>query len=414
MGRLVGAGVGVDAGGTAGRDRPVRGAAGGFSSLGLGRLGSGWAVGYVAGCLVVRRLVREVGHIRAFSAMGGLAAISILVQLLAIHPFAWIPLRAVTGFCFAGAAMIVESWLTERTEAGRRGRVFGIYTMVNLAASTTGQLLLVVGDTAGFQFFVIGAIFYAMALLPTAMTRQLAPRPMRNSSLDIRALWRNSPLAVAGVALVGISNSAFGTLGAVYGARIGMDVTTIALFMSAALISGAVFQVPLGLVSDRLDRRFVLLGLGVLALVVDLAFIVLAPQNALGLLLLIGAFGAAIFGMYPVIVAHANDHAPPGDFIRTSSGLLLIFGLGSIIGPLIAGVVMNIMGPAGLFLTSLGAHVLIIAFALLRIIRRDAPAGSEKSSFTASPLAGVSTPQTAVLRNEGSASPEDPAPRDGS
>lgn len=376
---------------------PVRGAAEGFSSLSLGLLGTGWAVGYVSGCVYVPRLVAQVGHIRSFSVMAGLAAVSILMSLLLIHAPAWILLRAVAGFCFAGAAMIVESWLNERTEPALRGRVFGIYTMVNLGATTAGQMLLTLGDGTGYAFFVIAAIFYALALLPTAITSQSAPQPIAGATLDLRTLWRNSPLAVVAVVLVGVSNSAFGTLGAVYGARIGLDVTTIALFMSIAVVAGAVLQVPVGFLSDRMDRRFVLLGLAALAATVDAIFVFMAPTEPTLVLVLASVFGAAVFAMYPVIVAHANDHAPDNYFLRTSGGLLMLFGLGSIVGPLTAGGVMSGTGPGGLFMTSFAAHLALILYGAWRIRAREAVAQADKGSFQAAPMAGLSTPETIVL-----------------
>lgn len=154
----------------------------------------------------------------------------ILAQLLMLSPHVWIPLRALQGFCFAGAAMIVESWLSERADASTRGRIFGVYTMVNLFASTAGQLTLTLGDSSGYLFFVLGAMFYSLALIPTSASSSASPKPLVSVKLDLRALWRNSPVAVFAVFMIGISNSSFGTLAAVYGSRIGLDVSSIALF----------------------------------------------------------------------------------------------------------------------------------------------------------------------------------------
>jgi len=403
---LLGSAALMFAGGINGLILPLRGTAEGFSSFSLGLLGTGWALGYVSGCLTVPRLVGRVGHIRAFSVMAGLAAVSILLSLLFIHAWAWIVLRAMAGFCFAGAAMIVESWINERTPGEARGGVFGIYTMVNLAATTAGQMLLMTGDTSGYAFFVLAAIFYALSLLPTAVTRQIAPQPMVAASLDLPALWRNSPLAVIGVVLVGVSNGAFGTLGAVYGTRIGLGVDTIAIFMSIAVVAGAALQVPVGFLSDRIDRRFVLLGLTAVAAAVDLTFIFIAPTQPMLVLALASVFGAAVYAMYPVIVAHANDHAPENYFLRTSGGLLLLFGVGSIIGPLTAGLMMNQTGPGGLFMNSLAAHAILILYGAWRISRREAPLQAEKASFHTAPVGTQTTPQTNVMNPAIEDSPE--------
>jgi MFS family permease len=379
---------------------PVRGSAEGFSATSLGLLGTGWAFGYVSGCILTPRLVGRVGHIRSFSVMCALAAIAVLLSLMILHPMAWLPLRALSGFCFAGAAMIVESWLSERCEASARGRVFGIYTMVNLAATTAGQMVLTLGSTAGHAFFVLAGVVYCAALVPTAISSSAAPNPLVSVRLDLRGLWRNSPVAVAGCFLVGVSNAAFGTLAAVYADRVGLVLTTIALFASIPILAGAAAQVPVGWLSDRMDRRRVLVGLAVVAVLADLAFILLAPDTRGMNLILAAVFGASVFAMYPVILAHANDHALEGQFIQTSGGLLLVFGLGSIVGPLVAGIAMGRLGETGLFMTSLGAHVALVLFTLARIAMRAPVAAADKTAFVVSPPTRAITPETAVMASD--------------
>jgi len=376
---------------------PVRGSAEGFSAFSLGLLGTGWAMGFIAGCLLTPRLVARVGHIRSFSVMAACAAMAMLASLLLLSPFAWIPLRAVTGFCFAGGAMIVESWLSERADAASRGRIFGIYTMVNLGASTAGQMMLTLGDASGYLFFVLGAMFYCLALIPTAVTATQSPRPLVSVKLDIGALWRNSPVAVFGVAMIGVSNSAFGTLSAVYADRAGLALTSVALFASVPILAGAVAQVPVGALSDRMDRRKVLLMLAIVALVADAVFIMLAPEGAMLNLAVAAVFGASIYAMYPVIIAHASDHAAEGTAIQTSGGLLMIYGVGGIIGPLVAGILMSVMGKSGLFLTSVTAHALLINFTIWRIRARAPVTDEEKSTFIAMPGGRGSTPETRSL-----------------
>ena len=385
------------AGGIHGLILPVRGTFEGFSAVQLGLLGTGWAVGYVSGCLYTARLVARVGHIRAFSVMASLAAITILLQLIFLDPYAWIALRAISGFCFAGAAMIVESWLSERAEPRTRGRIFGIYTMVNLVASTGGQLTLTMGDTTGFLFFVLGAIFYALALIPTAISSTASPKPLVSVRLDIRALWRNSPVAVFAVFMVGISNSAFGTLAAVYGSAVGLAVATIAVFNALPILLGAAAQIPVGILSDRLDRRKVLIGVALVALAAGAAFVLLAPQTPAANLVLVAVFGGAIYAMYPVIIAHANDNAADGNYIMISGGLLMVFGLGSIVGPLAAGAAMSTIGPTGLFMTTAVAHVLLILQAIWRISRRPPVPQEEKVDFVPVPGVRSTTPGTIVL-----------------
>ena len=394
---LLGSAFLLFAGGINGLILPVRGTHEGFSALSLGLLGTGWAVGYIAGCFYSPRLVARVGHIRSFSVLSSAAAIALLLSLILLHPVWWILLRAIAGFCFAGAAMIVESWLSDRASPSSRGRVFGVYTMINLVASTGGQLSLTLGDTTGFFFFALGAIFYCLALIPTAVSSTATPTPLVNVRIDLMSLWRLSPVALFGVLFVGISNSAFGTLSAVYADSIGLDLTSVALFASIPILAGAVSQVPIGYLSDRFDRRGVLAGIAVLAIVADALFILFMPTAPWANLALVSLFGATVFAMYPVILAHANDHAPPGRAIEVSGGLLMVFGFGSVIGPLVAGVGMGWIGSEGLFLTSLIAHVILLAFTLWRMTVRAPVTGDAKGSFVFTPSARTATPETSAL-----------------
>lgn len=394
---LLGSALLLFAGGMHGLILPVRGSIEGFSATSLGILGTGWAIGYVAGCLFSPRLVGSVGHIRTFGVMCAMAAVAILLQALIVEAWAWIPIRAVSGFCFAGAAMIVESWLNDRAQPNTRGTIFGVYTMVNLAAATAGQMAISLGDASGFLFFAVAAIVYCLALVPTALSTSASPAPLTSVHLDLRALWRNSPVAVVAVFLVGTSNASFTTLAAVYADGVGLTLTAIALFASIPVLAGAFAQIPIGYLSDRMDRRKVLVGTAVLALLADLAFVLLVPETRALNLALVAVFGAAIFAMYPIIVAHANDHAPSGTSIQVSGGLLMVFGLGSIIGPFMAGFAMTELGPRGLFATTIMAHAVMVAFTFWRMSVRAPVPEEDKSAFQISVPARAATPETAAL-----------------
>lgn len=376
---------------------PVRGNLEGFSSVSLGLLGTGWALGYVAGCILSATVVARVGHIRAFGVLCAIAAVSMLGSAILMTPWTWIVLRGLCGFCFAGTAMIVESWLSERTEPSARGRVFGVYTMVNLGASTAGYMMLTLGDPSGFVFFALAAIFYCLALVPTALSNTSTPAPMVSVKLNLKALWRNSPVAVFAVFWVGVSNSAFGTLAAVYAQNVGLVLSAVALFTSIPILAGALMQMPVGLLSDKMDRRKVLVGVAALALLADLAFILLAPQGQTANLLLAALLGGSIYALYPVIVAHANDHAQPGTAIQISGGLLLTFGIGSIIGPTVAGWMMSEVGLRALFYVTSISHGIMILYTIWRISRREAVSDEGKSAFQPINIGRPSNLQTAVI-----------------
>lgn len=394
---LSGSGFLFFAGGINGLILPVRGAEEGFSAFSLGLLGTGWAGGYILGCIYAPRLVSQVGHVRSFGAMAAVASLSVLLSALIITPLAWIILRALAGFAFAGAAMIVEGWLTDKTDAKSRGSVFGIYTMVNLAASTMGQVSLAVSGSIGIEYFVLAGIFYSLALLPTAISASVTPTPIVEAKLDIGELWRNSPIAIVAITFVGIVNGAFGTLAAVYAKDMGLSISQISIFMSASILAGALAQIPIGYLSDHMDRRLVLMGICVVALIADVAFVQATDSHATHLIILSSVFGATIFSMHPILIAHANDHASPGSSLKVSGGLLLMLGIGSIIGPIAAGVLMSTQGPSGLFILITGAHIVILLFTIARTLIRNAVDRKDKGFFIFLNPTRNSTPQTSVL-----------------
>lgn len=361
---------------------PIRGDHEGFSSLSLGLLGTSWAFGFITGALYVPNMVKRVGHIRVFGVMASLATIAVVLSILLIHPIVWIPLRAAAGFCFAGSAMIVESWVNERTTSSTRGRVFGVYTMVNLTATTAGQMLLVTGDTTNATFFLIAAVFYTLAIIPPALSEQTKPNTLRKVTFDLPVLWRNSPAAVVGITLVGMSNSAFGSLGAIFAQRIDLEISAIAVFMSASILAGAAVQVPIGYFSDRVSRRVVLVVVTATAASIDLFFLRSDEFEIVTVLIAGAIFGGAIYSMPPILMAHANDHAARDRYVQTSSGMLLLFGCGAIAGPFIAGLLMSVAGEKGLFITTLWSHLTLIIYVSWRLIQRGAVAKQEKTKFT--------------------------------
>lgn len=198
--------------------------------------------------------------------------------------------------------------------------------------------------------------------------------------------------------MVGISNGSFGTLGAVYGLRIGLDVPEIAIMMSLALLAGAVVQIPVGMLSDRLDRRLVLVGLAVTAMSFGSSLSFFGGTDPTLTVLLIAGFGGVVYSMYPVIVAHASDHAEPGDFLRISGGLLLIFGAGTMLGPLLASGLMTFTYPGALFQVTAAAHLSMMLFALWRMRQRASLPQEDKSDFVmAVSTAQITTPETVSL-----------------
>jgi MFS family permease len=359
-------------GGLQGLLMSVRGAEEGFSLLALGLIGTGWSVGFVAGSITVPLLVQRVGHIRAFSIMAAIGTITILLNLLWVQDIGWIVLRAFSGFCFAGAAMIVESWLNEVADNRSRGTIFSVYVTINMAASTVGQLAMSVTGTHGYVPFVIGAIAFICAILPSAMTSTPQPRPLKSAKLDVRLLYRTSPLAVIASFACGMANGSFGTLAPVYGYQIGLDAAGIALLFAVTAVLGAVAQIPAGRLSDKIDRRLVIVFLSGAAAVIGLLMVL---ASSVGLMaggsvltfVFFALYGFAAYPLYAIAVAHANDFAQDGEFARVAGGMLLILGIGLAIGPIIASWVMQNVAPVGLFIVTATFHGALAVTAFLRM-----------------------------------------------
>ncbi len=375
---------------------PIRGAAEGFSTFELGMVGTGWATGFILGCLSGPYVVRRVGHIRAFSCSAACAAIIILLNGLIVIPGAWVLFRALSGFFLAGAFMIIESWLNERATNESRGTIFAVYLSVTYFAITLGQFSLAAGDPRTGTLFMAGAILFCLAVLPTALSTAASPRPLARVSLNLPKLFRNSPVAVITVLLVGVINGAFGSLAPVFGSRIGLSTPLIAAMMSIAVVSGALTQVPAGRLSDRTDRRYVIAATAIGAALAGVGLYSLQPTEPLHVLLLTGAYGALTYPIYGLAVAQANDFAEPGDFLAVSGGLLLLYGVGTMLGPIAGSSAMTAGGPASLFTVTAASHLIIAGYAIFRTTRRAPVPEAVREAFQTVP-GQTGTTQTPTL-----------------
>lgn len=388
---------------------PVRGSAEGYSNEVLGFLGTSWAAGFVIGCFVAPAIVRRAGHIRAFGSFVALICLTVLLTGLFIDDVAWVSLRALTGFCTAGTSMIIESWLNERATNESRGAIFSLYIAITLFGVVAGQLVVPFGTVSGTSLFMVCAIIYCVAIMPAMLSKAESPQPLKKVKLDLPALYRTSPVSFVGILLIGIANGAYGTLGAVFGARAGLDPTTIAIMVSVTIFIGALAQFPAGKLSDRIDRRFVLAGLSGVAALAGLAVTLIQPSHVYFLIGMIAVYGAAANALYPIAVAHANDFASTEDFVKVSGGLLLLYGIGTIIGPTLGGPIMTSFGPYALFMVTAVSHLLISAYAIFRSRQRAALPTEEKDNFSTAAAAPMATPESAQLDPRASFYPEDEA-----
>lgn len=359
---------------------PLRGEAEGFDPIALGALGAAYYAGFVAGCLNGPRLVRRAGHIRACAAVVCGVSAAAAAYPLAVSAPAWIVLRFAFGYGLAVFYLVVESWLNDRASNTTRGMIMSAYIMVNHVALTGGQLLLLAWPVEGFHLFVLGSVLISVSAIPVALTRQAQPAPVTEVRFRPGRLWRASPVGLMGSLMIGVANGAFWSLAPVSATDFGLSHEQAAIFMSVAVMSGALVQMPIGRLSDRLDRRHVLAAVLAAAMATGLAVFLTTPSG-LVLTLLGAAFGASALPGYSLAAAHAYDHADPSDYVGTASSLLLMNGLGSIVGPIAAAFVLRASPGGGLYLFTAATHTVLLGFVLWRVTRRAAPPERARESF---------------------------------
>lgn len=359
----------------------VRGAQEGFSATVIGLFGTAYFAGFLLGCLWATRVLRSVGHIRVFAALAALASSATLIMPIVVEPVTWAVLRFLTGICFAGLFTTMESWFNSGSTNENRARVLSLYRIVDIGSVIAAQYLMPLFGTDGFTIFTVMAMMISLSLVPVSLGDRSNPRPPTEMSLDLGGVWRISPLACFGCMVVGMTTAAFRTVGPVYGELLGFSVTDIANFMSAGIVGGVFLQYPLGHLSDRWDRRAVLILATAGALAASLALAFLAGADLSANLLLVLVFGAFAMPLYSLSAAHANDHAGKDDFVRLAAGLLFYFSLGAVIGPPVAAWLMQIYGAPMLFITTSVIYVLLIVVTLARMRARPAVPVSLRERF---------------------------------
>jgi MFS family permease len=349
----------------------LSGAALGFSNTEIGMLGSMHYLGFFAGCWAAPRLIGRVGHARTFAALAAIGAIGALLHPVIVDPAAWSAMRAGTGFAVAGAYTAVESWLNAKAENANRGRVFGVFRMVDLVGQLGAQGLIAVLEPAAYVSYNVLALFACLCVLPLTLSRQ--PAPAMDEAPALRP-WRTltlSPLGATAAIVAGLTAASFRMVGPLFGAELGLSPQEVALFLAAAVAGGAAAQLPVGRVSDRTDRRAVLVGLSAAALAVcGIGAALSAGEPGAGLYLVALLFGAAAFPLYSVGAAHANDFAPPGSIVELNASLMFLFGVGAIVSPLATAGLIERYGPPALFAFIAAAHGALILFGLWRMARR--------------------------------------------
>ena len=380
---------------------PVRATLESFSTVAIGVIGATYFLGFTAGCWMGPELIRRAGHVRVFAAMTALASAAPLLHGLWINLWSWGLLRVISGFCFAVLYVVIESWLNERATNENRGQIFSAYILINMTVLAVGQQILLLDDPEKLDLFALASVLVSLAAVPVLMSRAASPHAGEDApGVDFLALYAISPAGMLGSLTSGLTNGAFWALAAVFAAAQSGDVSLSAWFMTAVVLGGAAGQFPLGWLSDRIDRRYVLASISVAAGAVGLlVYLIMPGLGKLPLLAAGFAWGALAFPVYSISAAHANDRATPETYIMMSSGLLLMYGLGAVTGPIVASAFMAWLSERALFLFATLAHLSLATYVVLRSLRRDPVKHSEHTDFSDA-LASVITASTIYEEEE--------------
>jgi MFS family permease len=354
---------------------PLSATAAAFPPLSIGLIASGYFGGMLVGCVATPRIIARAGHIRAFSAFVAVASVTTLLHPIFVDPAAWALIRAVTGFCFAGLYATIESWMHDKADNVVRGQVLALYQIVHYAGSAAGQQAIRLIEPSSFVPFSMIAAALALSVLPLAYTRSDPPEPPPAPQLRLGWLFRISPVGVVGALVSGVANGTFWSLSPVFAERSGLGAGGVASFMTAAIVGAAAVQWPVGRLADRNDRRHLMLVAITIAVASQAAMVWFAKSDPWVLIGLAAIIGASALVLYPLASSHTQDLAGRENAVEVSSGLLLCYTIGAIIGPTTAAWLMGWIGPQALFIHNGVMHVGFVIYIVWRLWRR--PARSE-------------------------------------
>ncbi len=378
----------------------IRGSLEGFSTFELSVVMSAYFVGFLFGSRLAPRMIRKVGHVRVFAALGSLISAVLVIYPVLPDWMVWSGLRILIGFCFSGIYVTAESWLNNTATNETRGQALSAYMIVQMIGIIASQALLNVADPSDFTLFVIPSVLVSLAFMPILLTPTPAPTFESTRGMSFPALFRISPLGCIGMLLTGGIFAAMFGMSSVWGSMAGLSVRDISIFVGTIYLGGLVLQYPIGWASDRIDRRQLILGLSVAG---GLAMLIPAFFSLPFWALLVAALflGGMTNPLYSLLIAYTNDFLGPEDMAAASAGLIFLNGLGAIAGPLVTGWVMGVMGPGGFFLVMAVLFAALAAYAAWRMTQRAAPAATGGFA-TLTPTASALAVGTVVLEKDDS------------
>ena len=368
-----------------------------FSLLATGALMSAYFIGYFIGANIVPNLVARVGHVRVFAAFASMASLSILVHALVVNPLVWSIARFLTGMSMVSIFIVTESWLNDRANNRSRGKLLSVYMFVTYGSIALGALLLNFSSPIKFEPFILISLLLSIALIPILLTKRKAPRFKKIIPIKIKELYKISPMGVVTSFCNGLIHSAIFSLTAVYAIKMGFSIFEISLLIFLITIAGAVFQWPVGFISDKMDRRKVIVYSSIIS--AFFAFLAIASfgtaaelmylsvnweTNKIMFFVFVTIFAGFSLPIYAINIAHTNDYIPKEKFVAAGAGLQLVMGLGAIGGPITCVIFMDNLGPSGFFIFLIILQIVISVFGFYRMSIRPTEENPD-STFTPLP-----------------------------
>ncbi|WP_116082513.1 MFS transporter [Tropicimonas sp. IMCC34011] len=358
----------------------IRGEIEGFSTFEISVVMSAYFVGFLGGSQLAPELIRRVGHVRVFAALGSLVSAILILYPAMTHPLAWTVGRVVIGFCFSGVYVTAESWLNNSVDNANRGKALSLYMIVQMSGIVAAQGLLTLGDPSGFIMFIVPSVLVSVSFAPILLSVSPAPAFGTVKRMKLRRLYEVSPLGCIGIMITGGVYSALFGMAAVYGAAVGLTVPEISAFIAVIYVGGLVCQFPIGWASDRVDRRVLILALGISGAVASLGAFFFGDIFTL---LLVAAFiiGGTSNPLYALLLAYTNDYVEFDEMAATSGGLMFLNGIGAIIGPLATGWIMGTLGAPAYFLFLVTLMAGLSVYAAWRMTQRATPETLDNTSY---------------------------------
>jgi len=368
-----------------------------FNFLATGAIMSGYFIGYFSGANSIPKFVGKVGHIRVFAAFASMASLSILLHAVFVNPIIWTIGRFITGFSIVAIFIVMESWLNDRANNRTRGQLLSIYMFITLIGLALGTLLLNFSSPEKYEPFILISLLLSSALIPILLTKRKAPKFKKLGYIDIKGLYKTSPLATFSMFCTGLIHSALFSLGAVYAATMNFTLFEISLVLFLVTTSGGVFQWPIGYYSDKSDRRVIIIFcsfaaaffafLTIVASGTSLENMYLATSvgtDKIMFFIYVSLYAGMAVPLFTLNLAYINDYISKEKFVAAGAGMQIIFGMGAMGGPFLCSLLMNKFGSNGFFIHLLFFHLAVGLFGFYRITKRDYKDNPE-STFTPLP-----------------------------